>query len=192
MYLSCFSPTVRWSGIPFPPQGLPRMGFPCFTGTMGCSESLPPFPPHFVAFAWRYHVCDALFRVRPFAAPTAGRRTGGRPGVCCAGCPIPARNVETTGLPRFLGNPDVDMPCPSTPAGPAGPGHFGPPDTAFRRQDGVGSRDDSSFGAQSHGLLTRCLRFAAEVTLGPRKTRFRLLANFAGRGWIPAGFHCKV
>ena len=117
------------------------MGFPCFTGTMGCSESLPPFPPHFVAFAWRYHVCDALFRVRPLAAPAAPRHTGGEPGVYCAGCPIPARNVETTGLPRFLGNPNVDMPCSSTPAGPAGPGQFSPADAAFRSRNGVGSRD---------------------------------------------------
>jgi hypothetical protein len=30
------------------------------------------------------------------------------------------------------------------------------------------------FGAQSHGLLTRCLRFAGWVTPPPRKTRFRM------------------
>ncbi len=97
------------------------MGFPCFAGTMGCSETLPPISPHFVAFAWRYHVCDAAFRVRPLAAPAAPRRAGGGPGVFqSAGCPIPAMNVETTGLPRFLGNPHVDVPCSSTPAGPVG------------------------------------------------------------------------
>jgi len=32
---------------------------------MGCSESLPPIPPRFVAFAWRYHDRDAVLRVRP-------------------------------------------------------------------------------------------------------------------------------
>jgi len=117
---------------------------------MGCSESLPPFPPHFVAFVWRYHVCDAMFRVRPLAAPTAGRRTRGRPGVLCAGCPIPALNVETTGLPRFLGNPNADMPCSSTPTGPAGPSQFSPPDTAFRRGNGVGSRDDAILSGLNH------------------------------------------
>jgi len=118
---------------------------------MGCSESLRPFPPHFVAFVWRYHVCDAVFRVRPFAAPTAGRRARGRPGVSYAGCPIPALNVETTGLPRFLGNPNADMPCSSTPTGPAGPSHFSPPDTAFRGHYCVGSRNDKFF----RGSITR-------------------------------------
>ena len=33
---------------------------------------------------------------------------------------------------------------------------------------------DGSFGAQSHGLGTRCLRFAGWVAPSPRKTRFRL------------------
>jgi hypothetical protein len=36
------------------------------------------------------------------------------------------------------------------------------------------------FGAQSHGLGTRCLRFAAWVTPEPRKTRFPLLASVRG------------
>ena len=110
---------------------------------MGCSESLPPVPPHFVSFAWRYHACRAVVRARPFAAPTAPRRTSGWPGVFqnSAGCPIPALNVETTGLPGFLGNPDVDVPCSSTPAGPAGPGLYSPTDAAFRSRKGVGSRD---------------------------------------------------
>ena len=150
MYLSCFSPTVRRSGIPFPPQGLPRMGFPCFTGTMGCSETLPPVSPHFVAFAWRYHACAAAFRVRPLAAPAAPRRTGGGPGVYCAGCPIPALNVETTGLPRFLGNPGVGVPCSSTPTGPAGPGLYSPTDAAFRSHKGVGSRDGKIISGLNH------------------------------------------
>ena len=127
------------------------MGFPRFTGTMGCSETLPSISPHFVAFAWRYHACRAVFRVRPLAAPTAPRRTNG-PGVFFyAGCPIPALNVETTGLPRFLGNPSANMPCSSTPAGPAGPDQFSPTDAAFRSHKGVGSRDYKFF----RGSMTR-------------------------------------
>ena len=126
------------------------MGFPCFAGTMGCSETLPPIPPHFVAFAWRYHACCAVFRVRPLAAPIAPRRTSGWPGVYCAGCPFPAGNVETTGLPRFLGNPGVNMPCSSTPTGPAGPGQFSPTDAAFRSRNGVGSRDDKILSGLNH------------------------------------------
>jgi hypothetical protein len=127
------------------------MGFPCFTGTLGCSEALPPVTPHFVAFAWRYHVCDAAFRVRPVAAPAAPCHAGGGPGVCHTGCPIPVLNVETTGLPRFLGNPSVDVPCSSTPTGPAGPGLFSPTDAAFRSRKGVGSPDNRFF----RGSITR-------------------------------------
>ena len=48
------------------------------------------------------------------------------------------------------------------------------------------------YGAQSHGLCTRCLRFAAPVTRTPRKTRFRLLASSTGRDSLPAGFLRKV
>ena len=117
---------------------------------MGCSETLPSISPHFVAFAWRYHACDAAFRVRPLAAPAAPRRTGGGPGVYCAGCPIPALNVETTGLPRFLGNPGVGVPCSSTPTGPAGPGLYSPTDAAFRSHKGVGSRDGKIISGLNH------------------------------------------
>jgi len=52
-------------------------------------------------------------------------------------------------------------------------------DVAFRRKYGVGFRNES-FEAQSHGLQTPCVRFAAWVTPGPRNTRFRLPARFAG------------
>lgn len=39
----------------------------------------------------------------------------------------------------------------------------------------------------SHGLGTRCLRFAAGVAPGPRKTRFRPPASSTEREWLPAG-----
>ena len=40
------------------------------------------------------------------------------------------------------------------------------------------------FGAQSHGIGTHCLRFAARVTPRPRKTRFRLLARLYRAGFV--------
>src|SRR4051812_716348 len=40
------------------------------------------------------------------------------------------------------------------------------------------------FGAQSHGVWSRCLRFAGEVTRPPRKTRFRLLARLCRTGLV--------
>jgi hypothetical protein len=42
-----------------------------------------------------------------------------------------------------------------------------------------------AFEAQSHGLHTRCLRFAAFLSfriVRPRKTRFRLVANLCRTG----------
>jgi len=44
-----------------------------------------------------------------------------------------------------------------------------------------------AFEAQSHGLGTRCLRFAAWVAPSRRKTRFRLLAKFYRTGFHPQG-----
>src|SRR3954453_3135607 len=42
----------------------------------------------------------------------------------------------------------------------------------------------NDFGAQSHGVWPRCLRFAGEVTRPPRKTRFRLLARLCRAGLV--------
>ena len=109
---------------------------------MGCSESPPPIPPRFVAFAWRYHDCEAAFCVRPWGRArrwTSQQRRAW--GLICR-LPLPAMVVETTGIPRFLGNPGVDVPCSSTPAGPVGQAIFSPTGAAFRSQYVVGSRDD--------------------------------------------------
>ena len=50
-----FRPSDPPPGARFPPQGLRRSGFPCFHGTIRRCDFLPPIPPRFVAFAWRYH-----------------------------------------------------------------------------------------------------------------------------------------
>jgi hypothetical protein len=62
-------------------------------------------------------------------------------------------------------------------------------DVAFRHSNGVGSRNETDFGAQSHRPHTRCLRFAGWITPPPRKTRFRIAgqpfrAGLATR-WVP-------
>ena len=44
---------------------------------------------------------------------------------------------------------------------------------------------NSDFGAQSHGLHLRCLRFAVTVTQAPRKTRFRAVASLTRAGLDP-------
>src|ERR1700682_4586627 len=71
--------------------------------------------------------------------------------------------METPGRPKFLGNPDVLMPCSLTPAGPIRQAiqrdRRGP-----RSQHDEGSPRFGTFGAQWHGLGTGCLRFARWVT----------------------------
>ncbi len=62
-------------------------------------------------------------------------------------------------------------------------------DVAFRHSNGVGSRNETDFGAQSHGPPTRCLRFAGWITPPPRKTRFRIAGQPFRAGlvtrWVP-------
>jgi hypothetical protein len=166
--------SMTWHLLPSPGSGW--LPFPGFRGTMRRSDALPLLPPHFVSFAWRYHplrLCSSLSWTR--------RRPGAwsfRSGNSAARW---SSGVETTGTPRFLGNPNVPMPCSVTPAGPTSPGPCGesawPPFTARRRLPHRGN-----FGARSHGLGTGCLRFARWVSRSGRKTRFWLLAKLYQAG----------
>jgi hypothetical protein len=70
-------------------------------------------------------------------------------------------------------------------------------DVAFRLFNSVGSRENSNFGAQSHGPPTRCLRFAGWVAPPPRKTRFRMAgqpfrAGLATRRALTKGFRSPI
>ncbi len=47
-----------------------------------------------------------------------------------------------------------------------------------------GSCDHNHFEAPSRGFSARCLRFAAWVTPGPRKTHFRLLTKLCRAGLV--------
>jgi len=58
---------------------------------------------------------------------------------------------------------------------------------AFRSFNSVGSRG-SNYGAQSHGLLAPCVRFAVQVTRYHATLGSGRWPSFAGRGWLPAGF----
>ena len=93
---------------------------------------------------------------------------------------VPTSRQETTGPPRFLGIPCVYAPCSLTPAGP--PCRAVAPNRASARRCCRAPMErrrlpQRYFGALSHGIYTRCLRFAARVTPGPRKTRFRAVAS---------------
>jgi hypothetical protein len=129
--------------------------FPSFDATMGCSDSLPFLSPPFVAFGWRYHPC-AVF------APSGRARDRGLRGVDVP-VPEPEMSVETAGSLRFPSDPHVPAPCSWTPVGPRAPSHYG----ASARPPLVSTTvapASEDFGARSHGIGTRCLRFAVEVT----------------------------
>src|SRR5438105_12199110 len=127
--------------------------FPGFTSTAGHSDCLPPIPPRFVAFAWRYRSLRSRF------APVGGRAQPPQArGFLYPAVPRAGHRAETAGPPRFLGNPTVHMPCSSTPVGPPTSGHLDvsvlPSATTT-----ASAPTTTTFGAQSHGLPTRCLRF---------------------------------
>jgi hypothetical protein len=73
------------------------------------------------------------------------------------------KEMATYGRPKFLGNPCAPMPCSLTPAGPRQQAttllRHGP-----RSQHDEGYPRVGNFGAQSHGLGTRCLRFVRAIT----------------------------
>jgi hypothetical protein len=49
-----------------------------------------------------------------------------------------------------------------------------------------------SFGAESHGLRTRCLRSVTTVTRSHVRLASGCWPSFAGRDWLPAGSLCRV
>ena len=177
-------PAVSWPGAPFPRRG-PSGRFPRVHGSMRRSDSPPPLPPRFVAFTWRYPGCTRVSLPWSPDAPATGLELVTRylpPGLC----------REDDGASQVPGEPRGERALFSDPGGITGARPSRRRDTAFRQLNNVGSHDDEHFGAQSHGPLTRCLCFAARVTPAPRKTRSRLLASSAGRGWLPAGSQRKV
>ncbi len=95
---------------------------------------------------------------------------------------------EKGGPPRLLGNPCVDMPCSSTPA--ALPCQAMKQDcVAFQFLETVGDHEDQHFEAQSHGLSTRCLRFAAAVTRRHARLATGWWLTLTGWDLHPLGFN---
>jgi hypothetical protein len=97
-------------GAPFPPRG-PSSWFPRFLGTVKHSDFLPPLPRCFVAFAARYRHASWVSFPQLQDATAAGLEL-------FTGIPKPDSLTETTGPPRFLEDPTVNVPCSSTPVGP--------------------------------------------------------------------------
>jgi hypothetical protein len=61
--------------------------------------------------------------------------------------------------------------------------------TAPRAGNGEGSPRFGNFGAQSHGIDTRCLRFAGRLTPHHARLASGCLPGSTRRDWLPAGFH---
>ena len=153
---------------------------------MGCSDSRPPIPPRFVAFAWRYHAGGDAFVDRPVAAPDGPRRGPDGPGVFGAGCPFPALGGGDDRVSQVPGRTPMCT-CPALRPRWDRTRQARLLSTARRCclphiPHAVGSHDNRPFGAPSHGLHTRCLRFAVGVAPAPRKTRFRLPATLCRAG----------
>ena len=126
---------------------------------MRCSDSLPPVPSASFPSPNGDHPLRLSSCLPPSPTPTWGR---GALGLALPPKPVD-KEMETAGRPKFLGNPDVLMPCSLTPAGPTR-------QALQRRQRGPRSQHDEgsprfgNFGAQWHGLGTGCLRFAVRLT----------------------------
>ena len=163
---------------PVPPSlhGVSWVQFPRFGGTLRHSDSSPPIPPRFVAFARRYHpsTCGSLRRT-PGATSTA---TG-----LVSRCPPPGGLYDGDDeASRVPGKPT------RTHATRSDPGEVAASTASETRRDDLPSnarrRPSHSMhcGAQSRGLRAPCERFAPGVTPGPRITRFRLAADLGRMG----------
>jgi hypothetical protein len=110
------------------------------------------------------------------------------PGTSRRGCA-----EKTTGPPRFLGNPDVNVPCSPTPAGSRAPGQLRRRDAAFRPVNNVGSRGLYS----SRGSMARPVHWLSTLRSAgrPGTTQDSLPAAgqaLPGGGRYPAGSQRKV
>lgn len=119
MHSSCFSRGTHDPTPRFPPLAPVGDRSPASSVLSRRYDFLPPVPPHFVAFVWRY------LRVHSFSSLPGGRVRRRGPELLTRS---PARElaVEATGSRKFLGNPH----CPfahvqSTPAGLRSPDHCG-------------------------------------------------------------------
>ena len=154
--------------------------FPCFSGTTRHSDFLTTFTPGFVSFASALPPPPVL-RSRGSRAPIS---LG--PGLS-SGCPPATSTWSRQHLPgswrTLLSACPALRPRRDPRTWPVSALGCCLPLLVRRRL----SRRFRSFEAQSRGPHTRCLRFAARVAPAPRKTRFRLVASFAGRGLNPQG-----
>ena len=177
MSLASLPPAVSWPGVSFPPRG-PWGRFPRFQGTTRRSESPPPVPPHFVAFARRYPGRTRCSLPRPPSASAEGLELVTR----CSRRDI-AEKME--GPPRFLENPKVNVPRSPTPAGSQAPGHG---DAATRPSVAYKTSAPASFFISGLNRAARSLAvYASRRRLPGHHARLAsgCWPSSAGRGSVP-------
>ena len=103
---------------PLPSTGSRRRRFPGFHGTMEHSDSLRTVTTGFLVVRLPLPLPLRLSSSLPIGPTPAGGQ-----GPSGAAAPTTPHAGGVAGRPKFLGNPDVPMPCSQTPAGPAPPGH---------------------------------------------------------------------
>ena len=170
---------------PFPPQGLSRVrDSPASTVLWRRYDFLSSIPPHFVAFAWRYHGGVLICSIRRGTPRVDGQGFQ-------SGCPCPLHCVEKTGSPTFLENPNCAL------ALLYDPGRTD--DTRPLRRIGMAPAL-STAKAPTNGL-SRLNHTASALAVYASQCRLpihhaRLASGrwpgATGRAWIPAGFHRKV
>ena len=174
---------------PAPPSlhRVPAGRFPGFIGTVGRSDSLPSIPPHFVAFAWRYRCCAPVLRSRrrPSAA-VAGQ------GLSLPGYPSFRVSCGGGRASQVPGEPHCGHALLSDPGGTSAPGHLGASVLPSAFQQRRLPRLQTLSRLNHTACRTRCLRFAARVTRSDARLASGCWPGFAGRDWLPAGFHRRV
>jgi hypothetical protein len=145
------------------------------------SDFLPALPPHFVSFAWRYHGSTRRF------APAAAECCGHGPGVGHPGSPSGYASVETTGSPRFLGNPHPRLHMVFDPGRPIRlkPSRGGRVAPANERTKAPTKSRLSRLDSMAFGLTAYVSRTGFPST---RKAGFQVLVRLSWAGFPPAGF----
>ena len=149
------------------------------------SDSRPPLPPHFVAFAWRYHACACRF------APSGPAPDRG-PGVCGRAVPRPDLIAwRRSGLPGSWGT----LVCLRPVLRPR-------QDRRTRPLRCVGTapaqcHDEGSHESVISGLNHTASALAVYASQGGLPHHHARLASgcwpsSTGRDWLPAGFLRKV
>jgi hypothetical protein len=155
---------------------VPTARFPALIATTSCSDFRPLLPLPFVSFGLRY-------RPVPPVRSWRGRHPPPGLGSFYVASLTTWLLAETAGSPRFLGNPCARA-LLSDPGGTLQPGHYG-----FRMLSSARRTSSTPTVGCFRGSITRPMPSLSTLRRvghpSPRKTRFRLLACFAGRGLLP-------